>query len=322
MEWGKGYDGEGEEGKIYFEICQQPKPNICTSYPFDYSHLIFAEDETENLEQDFKTSEDRCIFLIDARKEMFEKNRSGEIHIINCMKVALEVMKSKIISSEKSSIAVIFFGTKHATPGLNSTDGIYTLFSLDPPTAQRIRELQELVNDIDEFHEKIGSSTDQYCPLKEAFRECLGSFSFSSQNHKKNDFRRIWLFTNDDAPNSHDPSLVPSMVLACKDCWECDIETSLWHMNREGHGDFQPTKFYTKLLAIGGLEGEPEDAIENRMKGAGYDSFDGMMYCVRRKEHRKRTLGSLMFTLGGDTKMALQTYKTVLVPTFFHLIIS
>ena len=133
MDWGKGYDGEGEEGKTKDNTELETNKNQHFSFLLIYSSYfsIFAEDETENLEQDFKTSEDRCIFLIDARKAMFEKNRSGEIHIINSMKVALEVMKTKIISSEKSSIAVIFFGTKNATPGLNSTDGIYTLFSLD-----------------------------------------------------------------------------------------------------------------------------------------------------------------------------------------------
>lgn len=42
---------------------------------------------------------------------MFERNKSNEINFQNCLKVALAVMKSKIISNEKSSIGLIFFGT-------------------------------------------------------------------------------------------------------------------------------------------------------------------------------------------------------------------
>ena len=68
------------------------------------------DDEEEN-ENDYKTAEDRIIFLIDARSNMFEKNARGEIHFENCVKVALAVMKTKIVASDKSSIGIIFFGT-------------------------------------------------------------------------------------------------------------------------------------------------------------------------------------------------------------------
>ena len=69
------------------------------------------DDEEEENENDYKTAEDRIVFLIDARSQMFEKNALGEIHFENCVKVALAVMKSKIVASDKSSIGIIFFGT-------------------------------------------------------------------------------------------------------------------------------------------------------------------------------------------------------------------
>ncbi len=65
---------------------------------------------------------------MDARKAMFELNSQGEVgghrcgiemfskicllkaHIVNSLKVALSVMKSKIIATEKSCIGVILFG--------------------------------------------------------------------------------------------------------------------------------------------------------------------------------------------------------------------
>ena len=68
------------------------------------------DDEEEN-ENDYKTAEDRIIFLIDARSNMFEKNALGEVHFENCVKVALAVMETKIVASDKSSIGIIFFGT-------------------------------------------------------------------------------------------------------------------------------------------------------------------------------------------------------------------
>jgi hypothetical protein len=75
------------------------------------SWLEEEREEEEEDEDDFKTAEDRIVFLIDARPDMFEKNRLGEVHFENCVKVALAIMKTKIIASEKSSIGIIFFGT-------------------------------------------------------------------------------------------------------------------------------------------------------------------------------------------------------------------
>jgi Ku70/Ku80 N-terminal alpha/beta domain len=69
------------------------------------------EEEEEDFENDYKTAEDRIIFLIDVRSYMFEKNKLNEVHFNNCIKVVLAVMKTKIVASDKSSVGVIFFGT-------------------------------------------------------------------------------------------------------------------------------------------------------------------------------------------------------------------
>jgi ATP-dependent DNA helicase 2 subunit 1 len=190
-----------------------------------------------------------------------------------------------------------------------------------------------VVDDISIFHNKIGSAPSSttdvptYCPLNEAFWACSGAFSVKSQSHKQNDFRRIWLFTNDDSPNANMSVDQDHIIQASRDCSESGIELSLWHMNR-ANKPFDPSKFYTKLLTVGSsndnTEGgdDAEDYIDSRMRGAGYDGFDMMMANVRRREHRKRKLGSHMMTLGreygkdavgaaAEVQIALQMYKTV-----------
>lgn len=189
------------------------------------------------------------------------------------------------------------------------------------------------MDDISIFHNKIGSAPSSttdvptYCPLNEAFWACSGAFSVKSQSHKQNDFRRIWLFTNDDSPNANMSVDQDHIIQASRDCSESGIELSLWHMNR-ANKPFDPSKFYTKLLTVGSsndnTEGgdDAEDYIDSRMRGAGYDGFDMMMANVRRREHRKRKLGSHMMTLGreygkdavgaaAEVQIALQMYKTV-----------
>ena len=71
-----------------------------------------GEDGDEGDDEDYKTGVDKLIFLIDARVSMISnKFSSGECHLINSLKIALSVMKSKIIASENSSIGITFFGT-------------------------------------------------------------------------------------------------------------------------------------------------------------------------------------------------------------------
>jgi hypothetical protein len=67
-------------------------------------------DDDEELEE-LKDVKDKILFLVDCRKEMFESNDHGEIHWNNCIKLIIEVMKSKIIASDNASVGLIFFGT-------------------------------------------------------------------------------------------------------------------------------------------------------------------------------------------------------------------
>ena len=60
--------------------------------------------EGEENENDFKSYEDQIIFLIDAREGMKGKNsKKNEMHLVNSLKVACAVIKSKIIASSKAS---------------------------------------------------------------------------------------------------------------------------------------------------------------------------------------------------------------------------
>jgi hypothetical protein len=48
-------------------------------------------------EEEYKTQNDKIMFLIDARWPMFEPNSKGECHITNCLSLALAVMKTKVL---------------------------------------------------------------------------------------------------------------------------------------------------------------------------------------------------------------------------------
>lgn len=67
-------------------------------------------DEEEALEDEFRSVEDHVLFLIDARPAMFEKSDKGEAFIVNCLRVAQNVMKTKIVASDRSCVGVVLFG--------------------------------------------------------------------------------------------------------------------------------------------------------------------------------------------------------------------
>lgn len=69
------------------------------------------EQEEENEDSDYKAADDKIIFLIDCRHDMFGKNSKGEVHLVNCLRVLVEVMKTKVVASDKSSVGVVFYGT-------------------------------------------------------------------------------------------------------------------------------------------------------------------------------------------------------------------
>jgi hypothetical protein len=133
-----------------------------------------------------------------------------------------------------------------------------------------------------------------------------------------------------------------------RDCAETGVEISLWHMNRlhrastsasargsVGEQHFDPERFYMKMLqsaeqlkraaagsvASTDIEDEDDDEAESlreRVQGCGLNGFDVRQYRVRRKEYRKRRLGSIQLYLCGDERsgsgfaISMAMYKLIL----------
>ena len=270
---------------------------------------------------------------------MSDNNTNGEMHLRNSLTIALAVMKSKIIASgENASIGLAFFGTKdkEATEdaSASSSNGVLTLFNLSPPSAQRIRQLQSLIEDPELLKSQVEPhpstlNNPSACPLKQALWTC--SQSFGSNDYKKSDMKRIWIFTNDDNPNNRNPVEQAATVTVARDCAQAGIEISLWHIDPAGRC-FDPDLFYMNLLRattasnnvagsaatsldvpvtgpssqlsqlssqpLGSLDVDLADtSVQSRIIGAGKEGFDPSMASVRRKEHKKRRLGSVLFSL-------------------------
>lgn len=108
---------------------------------------------------------DGLIFLIDATESMFIKTENDgdnadddgdNTPFKKCLKCAHNVLMSKIISSEKDLMGIIFFGTREQK---NSSDfkNVYNYQDLDMPDANRILQLEDMLKT-----ETLGRFPDEY----------------------------------------------------------------------------------------------------------------------------------------------------------------
>jgi ATP-dependent DNA helicase 2 subunit 1 len=210
-----------------------------------------------------------------------------------------------------------------------TSDHVFTVFPLEIPNATNIRKVQDYIDDGNRYTADIGSQKGgegEYVPLREALWVCSQEFHSKSQSKKVNEYRRVWLFTNDDHPNAHSLAEQDKIVKVARDCAETGIELSLWHMNSAPGKAFNPSLFYEKLLQAtavtdaankdGAMVEEEDVGVEHRMRGGGDEGFDLMLASVRRKHHRKRKLRTMTMSLGAshsnpESFIAVTLYRLV-----------
>src|SRR4051812_24355539 len=121
-----------------------------------------------------------------------------------------------------------------------------------------------MVDNFEEFKNTIGCMEDSkpagsMVPLKEALWQCSHEFNAKGTSFKDQDFKRVWLFTNDDNPNKKFAQEQLKIIQVAKDATETGIEISLWHMNRfvtpaAGAAtqmvEFNIEIFYNKILVV------------------------------------------------------------------------
>lgn len=115
-------------------------------------------------------------------------------------------------------------------------------------------------------------------------------------------------------------------VQVARDCAETGVEISLWHMPPQGGGDFSPSRFFVELLlsekefkqwreareagrpldsfadSLGEDDVDEMMSLSERIQPSGAGGFNAKECRMRRKEHKKRRLGSLTLHLNGTGK--------------------
>ncbi|EHB08570.1 ATP-dependent DNA helicase 2 subunit 1 [Heterocephalus glaber] len=148
------------------------------------------------------------------------------------------VYTSKIISSDRDLLGVVFYGTKKDKNSVNFKN-IYVLQELDNPGAKQMLELDQCKGQQGQnhFQDLIGHRCDY--SLSEVLWVCANLFS---DVQVKMSHKRIMLFTNDDDPHGSDNAKASQARTKASDLRDTGIFLDLMHLKK--HGGFDISLFY------------------------------------------------------------------------------
>ncbi|XP_021138317.2 X-ray repair cross-complementing protein 6 isoform X2 [Columba livia] len=212
---------------------------------------------------------------------------------IQCIR---NVYTSKIISSDKDLLSVVFYGTEK-NKNLADFKHIYVLQELDNPGAKRVLELDQYRGHKGQalFRETFGHNADY--SLGEALWACSNLFS---DVRIRLSHKRIMLFTNEDDPHASDSAKAKLARTRAGDLRDTGIILDLMHLKKPG--GFDISLFYRDIINVAededlGIQPEESGKLEHLRKK------------VRAKETKKRVLVRLNLYLNKDLSLSVGVYN-------------
>ncbi|KAL2078079.1 hypothetical protein ACEWY4_025764 [Coilia grayii] len=266
----------------------------------------YYRDEDEEVEQeegeeggaDYKsTGRDSLVFLVDASKEMFVKGEDGEPSNFDMtMQCVRSVYMSKIISSDRDLVALVFYGTEKSKNPRDSFKNVYIYHDLDSPGARRVHDIDSLRGEkgAQLAAEEMGSGETS---LGDALWCCSNLYSDIKLrlSHK-----RLMIFTCRDTPHSGDSNSDRTARTKAADLKETGVIIDLMHLKKPG--GFDVGLFFCDIVS------PPEDESELGVQIEPCGKLEDLQKRVRAKEMKKRAQSRLMLSLGEGMKVAVGVY--------------
>lgn len=256
------------------------------------------QEEGEESAGDYKYSgRDSLVFLVDASKEMFVKGEDGEPSNFDMtMQCVRNVYTSKIISSDKDLVALVFYGTEQSKNPRNSFKHVYVFHDLDSPGAQRVQDIDKLRGDkgAQQAAETMGSGETS---LGDALWCCSNLYSDIKLrlSHK-----RLMIFTCRDDPHGGDSARDRQARTKAADLKETGVVIDLMHLMKPG--GFDVSLFFCDIVS------PPEDEGELGMQLEACGKLEDLQKRVRAKEMKKRAQSRLTLSLGDGMNVAVGVY--------------
>ncbi|NWY43154.1 XRCC6 protein, partial [Sylvia atricapilla] len=232
------------------------------------------EEGAETVADQRFSGRDSLIFLVDASKAMFESDGDADTPFDMTLQCIRNVYTSKIISSDRDLLSVVFYGTEN---NKNSADfkHIYVLQELDNPGKVLSEKFLLLKSTVDGCSAlgQISEETSKRVPLESRFKRPLPLL-------KKKQFLILLL----------------SLPLFL------GIILDLMHLKKPG--GFDISLFYRDIINVAededlGIQAKESEKLEHLMKK------------VRAKETKKRALVRLNLHLSNDVVLSVGVYSLI-----------
>ncbi|XP_039991333.1 X-ray repair cross-complementing protein 6 isoform X2 [Xiphias gladius] len=268
-----------------------------------YYHNEDEEEEQEEGQQsggDHKfTGRDSLVFLVDASKEMFITGEDGQPSNFDMtMQVVRSVYTSKIISSYRDLVALVFYGTEQSKNPRNSFKNVYVYHDLDEPGAKRVQDVDALRGEkgAQLAAETMGSGETS---LGEALWCCANLYS---EIKLRLSHKRLMIFTCRDEPHGGNSTKDRQARTKASDLKETGVVIDLMHLMKPG--GFDVSLFFCDIVS------PPEDESELGLQLEPCDKLEDLKKRVRAKEQMKRAMARLNLFLGEGINVAVGIYAT------------
>ncbi|XP_056285717.1 X-ray repair cross-complementing protein 6 isoform X2 [Pseudoliparis swirei] len=267
-----------------------------------FYHNEDDEEEQEEGEQsggDSKiTGRDSLVFLVDASKEMFINGEDGQLSKFDMtMQVVRNVYTSKIISSPKDLMALVFYGTEQSKDPSKSFKHVYVYHDLDSPGAKRVQDVDALrgLKGAQLAAETMGSGKTSF---SDALWCCANLYSDIKLrlSHK-----RLMIFTCRDEPHGGDSGKDRQARTKAGDLKETGIVIDLMHLLKP----FDVAAFFRDIIS------PPEDESELGLQLEPCEKLEDLNKRVRAKKLEKRANARIHLCLGEGVNVAVGLYSTV-----------
>lgn len=214
------------------------------------------------------------------------------------MQAVRSVYTSKIISSYRDLVALVFYGTEQSKNPRNSFKHVYVYHDLDEPGAKRVQDVDALRGEkgAQLAAETMGSGETS---LGDALWCCANLYNDIKLrlSHK-----RLMIFTCRDEPHGGDSAKDRQARTKASDLKETGVIIDLLHLMKPG--GFDVSSFFRDIVS------PPEDESELEMQLQPCDKLEDLKKRVNAKELKKRTLARLNLCLGEGVNVAVGIYAT------------
>lgn len=237
------------------------------------------------------------IFLIDVTEPMFTKDIEDKSYIQTAIEACKTILLNDIYDKSKNLYATVLYGTKQK--GLASqANHITTLQSLAMPGADQIKELMNILTDIDGFERQHGHSND--FSLAEALWHCLKMISnCTTKIHEKT----ILLMTCNDNPHASDPKLQHDTRTRASEFNQLMMQLKVLPFGIS----FRTDLFFEEVVQLS-LGDDADDMNAPVIKIV--ENVEDIVACVE-GEVSKRSSARVLWTLGEDVQLGVAAYSCV-----------